>query len=79
MGKLRKVPVTLRAVIQRINRKLAPDNEVLKAARGARMQQEVGDYYIVDFSKNAVTRMDADPEKLARELGVLKDWETLAD
>lgn len=74
-----KVPVTPRALIQRINRRLATDNEVLKAARGARMQQEVGDYYIVDLSRNAVTRTSANPEKLARELGVLKDWETLAD
>ena len=36
MAKGRKAPVTLRAVIQRINRKLAADGLVLKAARGRR-------------------------------------------
>lgn len=76
---LRKMPVTTKAVIARINRKLAVDNEQLRATRGMQMKLDCGDYYIVDFKRNFVVRPNVDPETLARELGVLKDWETLAD
>jgi hypothetical protein len=42
-----KVPVTLRAVEQRINRRLAKATEVLKKTRGVRAKTEYGDYYIL--------------------------------
>ena len=76
MSKGQKAPVTMRAVIQRINRKLKADDEQLRATRGeGNAQRELGDYYIVDFNRNSVMRKDVDPAKLARELGVLKPWE----
>jgi hypothetical protein len=65
-------------LVQRINRKLAADDEVLKAARGARLQQEVGQFFIVNVRINGVTGKDVDPEVLGRELGVLKPWEAVA-
>jgi hypothetical protein len=71
--------VTMRAVIQRINRKLAADKEVLKVARSERMRQAVGDYYVVDFRINGVLHHDVDPEAMARELGVLKGYEQVTE
>jgi hypothetical protein len=74
-----KVPVSVRAVIQRINRKLKPDLEALKISRSARMRSQAGQYYIIDYRMNAITNLDVDPEKWARDLGVLADWEAVAD
>ena len=55
------------------------DLEQLKATRGERWRQEQGDYYIIDYRKNWLTHKHIDPETLARELGVLRDWETIVD
>src|SRR5688572_22854055 len=43
-----------------LNRKLAADDEVLKATRGERAQQDLGEYYVVDVNRNAVVRKDVD-------------------
>jgi len=77
MAKSRKIPVSKRAVIQRINRKLAPSREMLKAARGERLRQQVGDYYLIDIRANAVLRHNVDIVEMARGLGVLMGWEEL--
>ena len=73
------VPVSTRALVQRINRKLKAEESVLKASRGARAQQDLGDYYLLDWRTNAVHAKDVDPEDLGRELGVLKAWERVLD
>ena len=70
-----KVSVTMRSVIQRINRRLKPDREQLKTTRGERLRMEVGDYYVINYAKNFIAYKDVDPEQLGRELGVLKEWE----
>ena len=71
----KKKAVGMWAVIRRINRELAAKGEILKGARrGLRMRLDCGNYYILDSNMNAVSR-DVDPEKLARKLGVLKNWE----
>ena len=70
-----KMPVSERAIIQRINRKLKPDLEALKVARNERMRLDVGQFYIINYRMNAVIHRDVDPEALGRELGVLKAWE----
>jgi len=80
---VRTVPITMRALIQRINRALKKENEfeVLKITRG-RWRGGAGDlgrYYTVDENRNAVTGQHIDPEKLGRKLGVLKDYEHVAD
>lgn len=62
-------------MIQRINRKLKPDLEALKISRSERMRLDVGEYYVIDYRLNAIQQHNVDPEALARELGVLKDWE----
>jgi hypothetical protein len=74
----KKVPVTMRAVIQRLNRHLAHRDEKLKAYRGERDRFNMGDYYIIDVSENVVLVKDVDPEQKAREAGVLKAWEKVA-
>ena len=69
------VPVTQHALIQRINRKLYPDDRVLKVSRGARMELDVGRYFVLNFRINGVVLRDADPEELGRDLGVLREHE----
>ena len=71
------ISVNSRSLIARINRVLSKQDEVLRAARGSRMQVDVGDYYIVDFRLNAVVRHDVDPEQLGRKLGVLRPYERI--
>jgi hypothetical protein len=44
-----KVPVTMRALVQRINRKLKPEWRRLHACRrNSRVWRDLGDYYVVD-------------------------------
>ena len=66
MIRRQKVPVTMRALIQRINRKLRPKLEILKIARDEPLRLEVGYYYVIDFRTNAVTHTNVDPKQLAR-------------
>jgi hypothetical protein len=75
MAKNRKVGVSARAVVARINRKLKPDLEALKISRSERMRLDVGRYFIIDYRLNAIQRHNVDPKALGRELGVLKEWE----
>ena len=79
MTKAKKIGVTMRSVIQRLNRKLAADDEVLKVARGERMRQELGDYYVLNVRMNGVMHHDVDPEAMAREMGALKVWERVIE
>ncbi len=72
-----KVPVSRRALVQRINRALAGEEECLRTARGGRARQDLGDFYVVNYNRNFVVRKDVDPEDLARELKVLADHEAL--
>jgi len=77
MGHSEKVPVTLPALLKRINRKIAAKGERLKATRGERLRGEVGDYYGIDDHRNFVTARHVDPVQWGRELGVLKEWEEI--
>jgi hypothetical protein len=79
MSKKLKVSITYRALIQRINRKLAADDEQLKATRGDRWRSDLGDYYIVNVNRNNLVAQHVDPVELGRELGVLRPWEEVAD
>lgn len=86
--KRKRVPVSMRALVQRINRKLAAAERErggepklaarLKAARGDAVRA-LGDYYLVDVERNAVERTDVDPEALGRELGALAAWEEVSE
>jgi hypothetical protein len=71
----KKVPITERALIQRINRKLANDDEALKKTRGIHATQGLGAYYKLNTNRNIVIDHHVDPVELAKELNVLWDWE----
>ena len=75
----RKIQVTTRALIQRINRKLKPGQEQLRISRSERAERDVGRYYVVDYRQNLVIRDNVDIEKLGRELDVLKAYEEVVD
>jgi hypothetical protein len=72
----RRSTVSIGAVIKRVNRRLQPE-EMLKITRGDRQRLELGDYYIIDYRRNFIINKDVDPETVARELGVLENWETV--
>jgi hypothetical protein len=69
------VPVSERAVIQRVNREVGRNDGALRAARGAKAEQELGRAHIVDLRRNSFVEKDCDPETIARTLGVLREWE----
>ena len=67
MRKQQKVPVTMRALTQRLGRALAKQDEKLVKHRG--------DFHVVDVRMNGVVQQDVDIVALGRELGALKPWE----
>jgi hypothetical protein len=73
--KPRRVPVSGRAVMQRINRELASQGKVLKKSRGERARQDFGDYYIIDVNRNFLVESHCDLEELGRKLAVLRGFE----
>lgn len=83
--KAQKVPVSERALIQRINRKLKGDDQKLCAARGTwdgptwHPNSDLGRYYIIDISRNFLVSSNVDLEDYGRELKVLAPWEELAE
>lgn len=68
-----KVPVSTRALSQRINRALAKDGKKLVRARSAKIEEALGSWYIVNGSGVDDCRIDL--EDYGREIGVLKEWE----
>jgi hypothetical protein len=74
-----KVPVSMRALVQRINRALAKSDRILKIARGARARFDLGEFFVIDLENRFVVAKFVDPVKWARELGVLQSWEKLEE
>ena len=78
MSSRKTVPVSLRALIQRINRALKAKGEMLKAAHSPRVADELGQHFVVRLTgkrSNVVTQQHVDVEALGRKLGVLSEWE----
>ena len=73
MKKKQFIPVTKRALIQRINRLLAKTGEALMIGRG----RHAGSCYVVDVAGNFIVSGDRDIEDLGRELGALRPFERL--
>lgn len=59
------------ALLQRINGLLAPKHEMVRKTKHGKWHNELGDYYIIDFSHNIVTERHVDLVKKAKELGVI--------
>jgi hypothetical protein len=70
-----KVPVTERALYQRINRKLKHENQSLRTARSE--DTNLGRYFIVDTYRNQLVDSHVNIEKLGRKLEALAAWEEL--
>ena len=68
------VPVTERALIQRINRKLHAGGAKLRTAQGL-AEIHMGRFYTVSFRKNRVLQQHVDLEAFGRKLGALADFE----
>lgn len=80
MAKTRsKVPITHRALVQRINRVLAKEGEQLKSYRGGKWDSDLGRYYIIDLNRNVLVRGDVDLEALGRKLKVLAEYEAIEE
>src|SRR5262245_48001021 len=75
-----KVPVSMRALLQRINRKLKHEGRAGQMLRTARTwTNDLGNYYAIDFDSNLIIAQHVDPETWGREMGVLRPWEELRD
>lgn len=73
-----QVPVSHRALWQRIDRQLrATSTRRLRRARGIG-RHTLGDLYMVDLEHNGVVARNVDLEALGREMGVLQAFEGLA-
>jgi hypothetical protein len=72
-------PVSRRALLARVNRKLAHQEERLCRTRSLRAQFDLGDYYIEDTQTPNILDHHIDLELTAKVLGVLKPYERLAD
>ena len=72
-----KVPVTHRALFQRINRALEKEGQILKTTRGDKWRSSLGDYYVVDLSRNIIVSTHVDPEELGREIKALAPYESM--
>lgn len=68
-----RVPVAVRALLQRINRKTRPASEVKRLkGRAAKIH---GHFIRVDPEKGSLLGSRVDLDKYAREIGVLRPWE----
>ena len=74
-----KIPVTERALIARINRKLQREGEALKALRGGLARRDLGEFYVLGAEKNRIVKTHVSPETLGRELDALAPWEAVVE
>lgn len=76
-----RAAVSERALIARINRALAKENDdrVLRKCReDSRSFRDLGHYYVVDISRNSIIDHHIEIEEMGRQWRVLKSWEELA-
>jgi hypothetical protein len=69
---------TMKAMVQRLNRRLERDSKVVRSPRGDVDRSKFGNYFIVDTIRNVVVDAKLSPrqlEEMARQLGVLSEGE----
>lgn len=72
--------VTLNAVLQRLNRKLAHDDLGVRRCRyGSRSYVNLGDYYIISLRNNTLNAPDIDLLAWARKYGCIRADEQVVD
>jgi hypothetical protein len=74
-----RMTITESAVAQRIRRKLRNTGHMLRKARGERQLVEAGRYYVIDTNLNTDHLLHVNIEAYARELGVLRAHEAVAE
>jgi hypothetical protein len=72
-----RLPISERALFQRIDRKLRLSGKKLGTSRTTQMETSVGRHYIIDMQRNSISRKSVDLIELGRELGVIQPWEKL--
>ena len=73
--------VSVNALQKRISRKYYDERPFyrLRKSRGLRLQQEVGDYYIIDEDRNLIVAYEGDVEGWARKHEVLDASEKVTE
>ncbi len=74
-----RLPVTVRSIRQRIDRKLPKGQQLRSANRSARWVEEIGAFFLVDKAKGTVIERDVDLAELAKRLGCMEDYERIVD
>jgi hypothetical protein len=69
----------MRALVQRIKRKLRDRDEMLVSTSRGAASGGLGDFCVVGIHGNNITSANVDLEKLGRKLDVLQPWEQLVD
>ena len=75
MQELAKVPLTVKALLGRINRKLARQQQVVKKARSLYVAGECGAYYLLDCHRHLIVATHVKLAELGQELGCVYDYE----
>jgi len=79
MSKLKRIPVSERALLARLNRHLRNRGKVIKKCRyWSRDHFTLGDYFAVDLYRNVIIAHHIDLSDWAKNRGVIKDYESLA-
>lgn len=72
-------PITERALLGRINRKLAHDHKKMRKCRyGTMAYSNLGTWHVIDTYQNSLVDSKVDLETFARDLGVMAEWEVLS-
>ena len=73
-----KVPVSRRALVARINRRLRETELTLRISRpNSRSWAELGEFYLVNDGNHVTGPWVSDLEAYGREVGALKEYEVL--
>ena len=69
--------ITEAALIARIQRKLAHEDQRLRKSRGRTDQFNLGEYYVYHWRDNFIIEKHVDLETLGRQLGVIGESQTV--
>jgi hypothetical protein len=69
--------ISERALMARVNRALAESHEMVKKTRGVYAMRDLGEYYLLNFNRNAIMKQNLDLEEFARQIKVLRPYEKL--
>lgn len=73
-----KKQVTQKALMARLNRRLALRGEILKkCAEGSTWHKSLGDYYLINVKSEGIVGFNKDLVQLARQEGALQTWEMM--